>query len=245
MVFGASKVLLLLEPTSLLSLPTKSLINAFWILETNRAILFGDNTVVLPDKWQWNLARESWPDPMNKILKLMIQTSTFAKRLFDNIESVPQEMRSFDPGLDALALEGLEIKQRLLNWQEESHLENPPVDSFTQLAVIVYHALLLYHCMNFTYYSCWMTRTIPRLTQSEVDKHVATILDLSQSLLSDTNIPAVLLLFPLRMAGVHVSEKHAQEKVLGTIRKIRQNGFVVSDRIEVDLQEFWHYELGN
>ncbi|OQD70787.1 hypothetical protein PENPOL_c001G08177 [Penicillium polonicum] len=80
MVFGASKMLLLLEPTNPLSLPTKSLIDAFWILETNRAILYGDNTTLLPDKWRWSLTQESWPDPMNKILMLMIQTSTFAKR---------------------------------------------------------------------------------------------------------------------------------------------------------------------
>jgi hypothetical protein len=140
--------------------------------------------------------------------------------------------------LDALALEGLEIKESLLNW-EGSHLERSPVEPFTQLAVIVYHALLLYHCMNFTFYSCWMTRTIPEHNQGEVDKHVATILDLSPRLLSDTYIPAVLLLFPLRMAGTHVLERRAQEKVLSTIRKIRQKGFIVSDRIEVDLQEFW------
>lgn len=164
-------------------------------------------------------------------------------RLFDKIESVPQKLRSSDPTLDALALDGLEIKERLLNWQEGSHLERLPVDSFTQLAVIVHHALLLYHCSNFTFYSCWMTREIPQLNQSEVDKHVGTILDLSQSLLSDTCIPAVLLLFPLRMAGIHVFESHIQEKVLGTIRRIRQKGFIVSDRIEVDLQEFWHYTL--
>ncbi|CRL25259.1 Fungal transcriptional regulatory protein, N-terminal [Penicillium camemberti] len=215
MVFGASKMLLQLEPTNPLSSPTKSLIDAFWILETNRAILYGDNTTLLLDGWQ----------------------------LFDKIESVPQKLRSSDPTLDALALDGLEIKERLLNWQEGSHLERLPVDSFTQLAVIVHHALLLYHCSNFTFYSCWMTREIPQLNQSEVDKHVGTILDLSQSLLSDTCIPAVLLLFPLRMAGIHVFESHIQEKVLGTIRRIRQKGFIVSDRIEVDLQEFWHYTL--
>ncbi|KAL4783380.1 hypothetical protein BJX76DRAFT_348606 [Aspergillus varians] len=248
MVFGTSKMLLLLDPTNPLSLSTKSLIDAFWILETNRAILYGDDITLLPDTWQWIWTRESWPDPMKKILMLMIQTSMVdaAKpyRLFDEIESIPQNLRPFDPRLDALALEGLEIKQGFLNWQEESDLERLPVDSFTQLAVIVHHALLLYHCRNFTFYSCWSTRTIPHLNQSKVDKHVATILDLSQSLLSDTYAPAVLLLFPLRMAGAHVFESHAQEKVLGTIRKIQQKGFIVSDRIEVDLQELWHYKLG-
>lgn len=146
--------------------------------------------------------------------------------------------------MDALALEGLEIEERLLNWQEGRHLERLPVGPFAQLAVIVHNALLLYHCRNFTFHSCWMTRKTPQLNQSEVDKHVSTILDQSQTLLSDTYIPAVLLLFPLRMAGAHVLESHAQDKVLDTIRKIRQKGFIVSDIIEVDLQELWHYNLG-
>lgn len=165
-------------------------------------------------------------------------------RFFDKVGSVPQKFRSSDPGLDSLALEGLEIKERLLNWQEGSYLKRLLVDPFTKLAVIVHRALLLYHCRNFTFYSCWMTRTIPQLNQSEVDKHVATILGLSQSLLSDTFIPGVLLLFPLRMAGAHVFDSRAQEEILGTLRKIGQKGFIVSDRIEVDLQEFWHYKLG-
>ncbi|CAG8342242.1 unnamed protein product [Penicillium salamii] len=243
MVSGTSKVLVLLKPSHPLPLISKSLVGAFWILETNRAILFGDNTI-LPNELQWNGMRESWPDPMKKIIMLMMQTSTFAKRLFETIESVSEELTSFDPRLDALALEGLCIKEGILNWQEECHPETSAVDSFTQLAAIVHHALLLYHCNNFTYYSCWMTRMIPQLNHSEVDEHVAEILGLSQGLLSDTCIPAVLLLFPLRMAGVHVIESHEQGKVLEILRKIRQKGFVVSDRIEADLQEFWHYKLG-
>jgi hypothetical protein len=81
MVFGMSKMLPLLDPTNPLSLPTKSLIDAFWILETNRAILYGDNIALDPDKYQLSSARASWPDPMKQILMLMIQASTFAKRL--------------------------------------------------------------------------------------------------------------------------------------------------------------------
>ncbi|RAL17420.1 uncharacterized protein BO97DRAFT_6248 [Aspergillus homomorphus CBS 101889] len=236
-------VLLLLEPKRLLSLSTRSLVDAYWILETNRAILFGDSITPDPDKYMLSSTRENWPNSTKKILMLMIQTSNFANRLFDEIESIPQELRALDPRLDALAHEGLEIKERFLDWQAESQSEELPMGPFTKLAIIIYHALLLYHCGNFAYYPCWMARMIPQLTQSEVDKHVAAILDLSQTLLSDTDIPAVLLLFPLRMAGTHVLESHGQNRVLGAIRQIRQKGFVVSDRIELDLQEFWHYKL--
>jgi hypothetical protein len=87
LVFGASKMLLLLEPTNPHSLPTKSLIDAFWILEANRAILYGDHITLSPDQWQWSSTREGWPDSMKEILMLMIHTSTFAKRqvIFTNL----------------------------------------------------------------------------------------------------------------------------------------------------------------
>lgn len=80
MVFGTSKMLFLLEPTNPLLLSTKCLIDAFWILEANRAILYGDDITLSPEKWQWISMRESWPDSVKEILLLMIQTSTFAKR---------------------------------------------------------------------------------------------------------------------------------------------------------------------
>lgn len=88
MAFGTSKMLLMLEPTDPLSLPTKSLIDAFWVLETNRAILYGDNILISLDKWQWSSTRESWSDPMKKILMLMAQTSAFAKRQVIFINSI-------------------------------------------------------------------------------------------------------------------------------------------------------------
>lgn len=79
-VFGTSKVLLLLEPTNSLSLPSKGLVDAFWILEANRAILYGNDISLIPDTWHWSLTQESWPDSMRNILILMSQTSAFAKR---------------------------------------------------------------------------------------------------------------------------------------------------------------------
>ena len=166
-------------------------------------------------------------------------------RLFETIESVPLELRSLDSRLDALAQEGLNIKRRLRNCQEESDWERLPADCFAQLASVVHCAILLYHCRNFTFYSCWMTRAVPQFNQVEVDNHVSTILELSQSILSNTDIPAVLLLFPLRMAGVHVFDNDARERVLCIIYKIRQKGFMVSHRIEADLQQFWNYGLKN
>ncbi|PYI22404.1 hypothetical protein BO99DRAFT_440566 [Aspergillus violaceofuscus CBS 115571] len=177
----------------------------------------------------------------------MVQTTNFAKRLFDEIEAIDPDRRPSEPRLDARARAGLAIREALLNWRDEAttSLRRPrPIEPSTQLAVVLNHALELYHCMNFTFYPCWSTRTVPRLTQREVDANVAAILHRSGWLLADTDIPAVLLLFPVRMAGAHASGQHARERVLDTIRMIRQKGFVVADRIEVDLHEVWAYEEG-
>lgn len=188
----------------------------------------------------------------------MIRTSTFAKRqaiwtislvdvakqtrLFDEIEGIPPELRPFDRRLDTLALDGLSIQDDLIHWQQRSYSETLPTCPFTQLASILHRALSLYHCRNFIFYSCWMTRAIPRLSQSEVKEQVESILNLSENLLSMTYIPPVLFLFPLRMAGAYVSDGAIQNKVLGLVRKIRQKGFIISDIIEADLQECWQHQ---
>lgn len=87
-----------------------------------------------------------------------------------------------------------------------------------------------------------MTRAIPQLSQAEVKQQVESILKTSQILLSGTYIPPVLFLFPLRMAGAHVSDGVTQDKVLGLIRNIRLKGFIISDIIESDLQECWQHQ---
>lgn len=140
--------------------------------------------------------------------------------------------------LDAYAHEGVCIKKKLLNWKQRN-LEVSK-DPERILASTVHSALILYHCRNFSFYSCWTTREIPQLDQEEIDENTSAILTQSQSLL-DTCIPSVLLLFPLRMAGAHVFLACLQVKVLNILGQIRKKGFIVSDRIETDLREFWHY----
>ncbi|PYH84379.1 hypothetical protein BO82DRAFT_254046, partial [Aspergillus uvarum CBS 121591] len=242
-VFGTSRVLALLEPTtSPLSLPTKSLIDAFGILESHRAILYGDNATLDPARFDIHQSQPPCQTP--SFLAAANARPLMLDRLFDEIEAIDPDRRSSDPRLDARARAGLAIREALLIWRDEAtSLRRPlPIEPSTQLAVVLNHALELYHCMNFTFYPCWSTRTVPRLTQSEVDANVAAILHLSGCLLADTDIPAVLLLFPVRMAGAHASGQHARERVVDTIRQIRQKGFVVADRIEVDLHEVWAYE---
>lgn len=80
MTYGASQMLLLLKPTYSLSFPTKSLIDAFWVLETNRAILYGDETVLSSNICPLDSSGDNWPGYMAEIVALMVEASSFARR---------------------------------------------------------------------------------------------------------------------------------------------------------------------
>lgn len=110
-----------------------------------------------------------------------------------------------------------------------------------RLAFANYHALELFHCKNYTYHSCWAKKTVPSLTQSETDAHVASILCLSEHILEASVIPGVTLLFPLRMAGSNTVKAEQRTKVVDILAQIHRSGFIVSDRIKVDVQDLWKY----
>lgn len=254
MTYGLSRMILLIQPKDLLSTPTKALVNVFWLLEANRLIIYGDNTLVSPGEY---LSRDESPTAMKYMIILMVQAATFARRwansnqildttnisrLFTKLEDTPEYFRCLDPGLDCLAQEGVDIREAILNCEVINSSEETPTDPYTRLAVIIRGALLLYHCRNFTFYSCWEMRRIPQIDQCEIDEQVAMILSQAQILLTKTQIPGVLLLFPLRMAGTHVISSTLQGKILDILYQIRRKGFVISDRIQGDLQEFWHHE---
>lgn len=157
------------------------------------------------------------------------------------MESIPEPLRSTDPAIVAFARHGIQINERIRSWHDDiaSHLNR--TDPYAQLALANYHALELFHCKNFTYYSCWENRGIPSLTQSEIDTHVSSILHLSEQCLEASIIPGVTLLFPLRMAGVNAFEAEQRTKVVDILSQIHRLGFIVSDRIKIDVQELWQF----
>jgi hypothetical protein len=147
--------------------------------------------------------------------------------------------------LDAISVEAIKVHDYISDWRTEIILDLDLTEPFSQLAVTSYHALQLFHCRNSTFYSCWENRTIPWLSRCEIDHHVDRILEQSERILQASNIPGVILLFPLRMAGACASEHCRRERVLEILKQIHQTGFIVSDRITIDLQELWHFESLN
>ncbi|UKZ78790.1 hypothetical protein TrVFT333_006535 [Trichoderma virens FT-333] len=179
---------------------------------------------------------------MASITELMIQTSAFSKQLFEQIESIPEEARLFNPTIVTLAREGTELHHRISDWYDDVSLRSDVVDPFTQLALANHHAVRLFHCKNFTYYTCWQAGTIPQLNQLEIDAYVAAIAYLCDQILKTSNIPGAILLFPLRMAGAHSETEWQRDKVRNLLNRVYNSGFVVAERIQTDLSEFWQYK---
>jgi hypothetical protein len=163
-------------------------------------------------------------------------------RLFEQIESIPQPLRLFHPTVQTLAEEGVEISQNLCQWHQnylERRLSNT---EYTRLAQIDYHALVLFLCQNYSYYTCWDGVTIPSLTKCCVQNHVKAIVNLSEGIQAAPHVPGVLLLFALRMGGAHATDDALRQMVIQRLDAIYWEGFVVSERIKSDLRELWEYQ---
>ncbi|KAL6802880.1 fungal-specific transcription factor domain-containing protein [Trichoderma sp. SZMC 28013] len=248
MFYGTSKVLQLAGPDAYASSLQQRLLNAFRVLEANRTILFRDVTFLSESKWSvydsMNHKAAEIPDCMTSIIELMVQTSAFSKRLFEQIEGIPEEGRLFSPTITALAREGTELNHKISNWCDSVSLQSDPADPFNQLALANHHAVRLFHCRNFTYYTCWHPGTIPQLNQMEIDTCVAAIIYLCDKILQSSNIPGAILLFPLRMAGAHSNSEWQRDNVRNLLNQIYNSGFVVAERIQIDLVEFWDFQDG-
>jgi hypothetical protein len=160
-------------------------------------------------------------------------------RLFETVESIPKEKRPNSSAVNTLAREGTALDHRITVWNNDSLLQLAVQgDPFTQVSFAYYYALQLFHCRNFTYYSCWETGTVPRLSLYEIEVYVAAIIDICDKIIRASNIPGVILLFPLRMAGAHV-EFGKRSKILKLLQQIYNGGFVVAEKIKTDLCDFW------
>lgn len=162
-------------------------------------------------------------------------------RLFQIVEDTPTEKRSNSSAIKALAREGIALDHRITIWNSDSLLQSAISDPFTQVSFAYYYALQLFHCRNYTYYSCWESGTVPGLSLLEINTYVAAIIDACDKSIRAFNIPGVILLFPLRMAGVHVGFEH-RGRILKLLQQIYNSGFVVAETIKADLCNFWAFK---
>lgn len=169
-------------------------------------------------------------------------TTLIPDRFFEQIESISDIIQPDHPEICALAAEGFVFLQRLEDWYQVTipRIESP--DAYLQLALATYHALHLFIYKNYTYYAFWDRSEIPILAEDEARIRIAAIIASLTEIINDSNIPGILTLFTLRVAGVAASEPSERTAILGLLHRIAQKGFVVSRRISLDLRELWEYE---
>ncbi|KAG9254268.1 fungal-specific transcription factor domain-containing protein [Emericellopsis atlantica] len=249
MLYGTSRLFQLAGPSAVRVTDLRGrLFDAFCVLESKRALLFGDDTFLSRDEWL--LARQDYDvlgaeasSPMSRLLPLMYNLASFTRRLFAEIEAIPEALRPFHPALGTLASEGISLLHELhLRIQDITISQAWQDDPSNGLAKSFLHAMLLFHCRNFTFYTCFDNLPIPFLSPEEVREHTSTALATCSRIAADetfSGIPGIMLLFPLRMVGVHASDRRTRLEVLRILARIYQLGFVVADRIRVDLEECW------
>lgn len=269
MLSGTSQLLQLTGPQLEMSVLRKTFFELFRVLEANRAVLYGDGTMLsLPD---WlalqqiqtsSRAADYWAS-LDGILSLMIQTSAFnfrydakdyflvlfvysLSRFFENAQIMANTDKS-DPFIEQLGTEGIEIQDSLFKWRREavaqSACEKSPNSGYHH-ALAYYHALLIFLFNSFDYYPHLNLKRAPRLSQLEIDHHVESILEHADYVVDQSGGSGVLVFFPLRVAGTRVKTEVQRARILGMLDRVLKSGFVVSERIKADLQEYWTLKRG-
>ncbi|GAM84870.1 hypothetical protein ANO11243_028720 [Dothideomycetidae sp. 11243] len=246
MVSGTSYLLQLSGPDQPMPSLRQKLFDGFRVLEVYRSVLYGVPTFLSQQPWldvyhqgtpQCDDAEEN--RPLEAMLQLLLRASSFALR----IEQTPEAFRPHDPVLDTIAIEGLELEQEMIRWLDYSPYGRAVESPCLRVTIINWHATRLFHHLNFSYYSCWEFRTIPMLQQYEIDLHVNSILQESDTVISDGIIPGIMLLFPLRMAGACATDNLVVQKIMGILGRVHHTGFIVSDLIKADIQALWMHKL--
>ncbi|KAF5626191.1 monocarboxylate transporter 2 [Fusarium sp. NRRL 52700] len=241
MLYGTSKIFELSETDSRSDYLGSQSFETFKQLEGNRAILYGEDTV-LSDYSYPNQHEMVATNPLDEILNLVIKISSFSKSFFDQIELIPENQRHNHPDLDILAAKSCLFQYELQSWHSQHSASIKSCGPYEKLALANYHALQLFLCRNFTFYDCWDSRIIPILTSMEIGRHVASMLSCCSEILEHSHIAGVLVIFPLRMAGANSVDPRERMEVMRLLDLISQKGFVVSERIKVDLVELWEYQ---
>ncbi|KAH7184588.1 uncharacterized protein B0J16DRAFT_414077 [Fusarium flagelliforme] len=244
MLYGTSRIVQTFGMTRPVNHLGKQFLAAFNWLEANRAILYCEETILSQGEWgcQYRYPTPPLTSQVDSIFELFLQVSSFSKFFFDCIESIPESRRVYDTDISHLGCEGRAHQQRLQDWHSQYLGDTEYGDVYCKLELAISHALQLLICMNYTFYTCWDEVTIPRLNTSETESHVSAILCYAGQIVDSSIIPGLLMLFPLRMAGANTNDRSQKDRILRLLERISQTGFIVSNRITVDLEEVWAYK---
>ncbi|OQD69739.1 hypothetical protein PENPOL_c002G04523 [Penicillium polonicum] len=245
MLYGTSKMLQLAGPTDCMSSARRIFYDLFRVLEASRALIYNEETILSQECWlglQKSLSSSAirW-DAIEEIITLMIETSAFSLRAGSIIEMIPEAERFTDPSVALIAAAGLDVQETIYNWHTKALLQlvQDGPNPYSNLALLYYHALLIFLSGNYDYFPYWDNIAAPVLSHAEISEHLTTMVYLSSEVLWHSKIPGVMLLFPLSVAGARARNVDQRSEILNLLNQIFCKGFVVANRIRDNLLKRW------
>ncbi|CEO59572.1 hypothetical protein PMG11_04245 [Penicillium brasilianum] len=250
MLYGTSRLLQAAGPNQAYSHSRKAFLEIFKIFEANRAVLYGESTMLSCFEWaptyhmDCHTTLPDW-DSLGPISSILVRISTFNNRFYDHLPRVTRFDIS-DPILNQLGLEAEEIQNDIFDlYGKITHasLKNSPNIHFRQ-TLPYYHAMLIFLFNTFDYYRCWHLAHSPYLSPNEISRHVDQILR-QAGIILDSGGSGLLLIFPLRVAGTRAGTDVQRSTVLTLLDCIFKRGFIVASRIKDDLDQLWDWQGGS
>lgn len=157
------------------------------------------------------------------------------------ITMLPVAERFVHPSVALIAAEGLNVQETIYNWHTRTLLQlvRDGPNGYLNLALLYYHALLIFLSGNYDYFPYWDKIPAPVLSPAEISEHLTTILYLSGEVLCHSKIPGVMLFFPVTVAGARARTVAQKSEILDLLDQVFRKGFVVANRIRDNLLERW------
>ncbi|KAF2501785.1 hypothetical protein BU16DRAFT_501132 [Lophium mytilinum] len=230
---------------------------ALRIFEISRALIYQNTTFLAEPEWL-ELAqqlkeedREGWY-PKEAMYDLMLSCSVLCTRATYYADAVEAASETLDTS-DGFAVitEGLYLRRCLSDWYHQIECRLPtardpstPLQTNMELliALIYYHALSIFLSGCFDYrLSCFPAppASLPILTRTQVERHLASILSLTELALNKTWLTGVAFLFPLRVAAARAWSAADQNEVVQRLRSVRSKGFSITNLFEEEVNCLW------
>ncbi|RGP71699.1 hypothetical protein FLONG3_7003 [Fusarium longipes] len=257
LVHGTSKALIAAGPSVCQSTLGRRFFTEIRVFEACRSIIFNEPTFLANPDWKRTIAQiqnDSHSDiyGLNVLLDIVVSCSTLRVRVRQMLYSSDVQTQSGNDtpdSADDIALEGFRLRQCLIDWEattpspESQKLLYDDADarSFCLLARTFFAATSIYLSGVFDYeMSYWHSMNIVPavLSEEEIQGHVIDILNHTNTILYQSSISPLLVLFPLRVAGARSWFKWQQDCIMQSLVAV-ESTFPVAAAFRDDLQGVW------
>ncbi|KAH6856469.1 hypothetical protein B0I37DRAFT_76615 [Chaetomium sp. MPI-CAGE-AT-0009] len=267
LVHGTAQALIAGSPSACASGSCSIFFTESKIFEVCRAILFNAPSFLAEDGWMalsaslrsssttWNTSQKG----LDSLLDIVVLCSSLrvrpsAAKLVESSQSSAFLLDTVEQA-QTISLEGFALRSRLRHWASVYHTspvfrssrtrqdsdEGIPESESQLLAATFFSATSIYLSGVFDYEMCyWQSLNLPTstLSEDEIQKHVTSILTLSQRVLAETRLSPLLLLFPLRVASARARQTEQKEQIMRLLGTVGLS-FAVAGAIVADVKNLW------